>query len=169
MLRLQNTGGPYSPRQGWYCITLSHFQVASAMTTDLQSETITFQCQALPALHSCSGSGLKAACPYTLSSFIVQCITFPEQPLLSTLFSGLHNCFISSSKIEMVTVIQLFTQSSSCVDLPRCAASAGQQITQRTTWPMPGSESNLRDKNNLWLRQFHSSTSLNSFSTFFPQ
>lgn len=69
-----------------------------------------------------------------------------EQPLLSTLFSGLHKCFISFSKIETVTVIQLFTQPSSCVDLPRYAASAGQQITQHTTWPKPGSEFYFREK-----------------------
>lgn len=68
--------------------------------------------------------GLKAACHRTPSSFIAQHIAWREQLLLSTLFSSLHKRFIIFSEIEIVTAIQLFTQSSSCVDLRRYAANA---------------------------------------------
>jgi len=41
MLAKVTKHGRYSLRQGWYRITLSHFQATLHMITDLQTETIT--------------------------------------------------------------------------------------------------------------------------------
>lgn len=78
--------------------------------------------------------GLKAACHRTPSSFIAQHIAWREQLLLSTLFSSLHKRFIIFSEIEIVTAIQLFTQSSSCADLRRYAANACSVLSANTAY-----------------------------------
>ena len=81
--------------------------------------------------------GLKAARHRTLSSFTAQRIAWCEQLLLSTLFSSLHKLFIIFSEIEIVTAIQLFTQSSSCADLRQYAANACSALSANTahnTW-----------------------------------
>lgn len=166
MLRLQNTGGTYSltGRDG---IASSHLSSKLPHPWPQISKLKQSRSSAKHSQHFISAPGQvwKQRAP------------IPWAPLLFSVLPGMNSlssqpcsqAFTNASlaKIEMATVIQLFTHSSSCVDLPRYTASAGQQITQHTTWPKPGSAFYLREKKNLWLRHF--STSLNLFSTFFPQ